>query len=1019
MSLHFDRYFSRDADSSTTRKVDVQIKNPSGEVLFEQKDVLVPDIPGCWSDQAVTIVANKYFYGDVDGEGTRESSIDMLIDRVVDTISDAGEDQGLLDIDSAQVFSDELRWLLRNQYGAFNSPVWFNVGLGHNYGITEEDESSWIYGWKDDQFGPGVDRVDPYGRPQASACFIISAEDTIEGIWSMMSESARLFKYGSGVGADWSALRSTQDTLSGGGTPSGPVSFMRVQDATGGTIKSGGKTRRAAIMQTLKSWHPDIQEFIGVKSAEERKAHALIDAGYDGSFNGEAYATVAFQNVNQSVRIDDAFMDAYNLAQPFDEELGYSDWYTLRSPSTGKELDQVLASEMMRKIAEGTWFCGDPGVQYEDTIQRWHTCSNDGPINSSNPCSEYMFLDDSACNLASINLKKFWNAQTQDYDAAGLEAAARVFITAQEILVDRAGYPSAKIAKNSHLYRPLGLGFANLGATLMAMGLPYNSQEGRAFAAGAMAVIHAAGYDQSAFMAREVGPFDRYEANKESVLNVLRMHRDSPVTKSESLYFERPVVRNLWKHANDVLETMVGNAEMYGVRNAQATVLAPTGTIAFMMDCDTTGIEPELALVKWKKLAGKGDGIMKIVNQTVEEGLQALAYRPITIKEIIAYIDENGYAEGAPGLHEEHYPVFDTSFRPDGCSRIIPWKAHVDMMAACQPFVSGAISKTINMDTDATVDEIEEAYVYGWEVGLKAIAIYRDGSKRTQPLNTAEDVEKTVDNADMVTMDIYDAADELYHFELPVSARTSLNKLIASFEQEIHRLENDRDGLSDELAQAGFRVRDAELTPVRRRLPDNRPSIIHKFRVGTHKGYLHIGLYPDTKMPGEIFINVAKEGSTISGLMDSFATAVSMGLQYGVPLPALVDKFSFVTFEPSGFTNNPIIRTSTSIIDYIFRWLGQSFVTKEQADEISFFNEPAPITDEPHIAPLPDEVLEMIQGSSWDSLNGSANAESVEVATPPAAVGGGSPPCDRCGNITMRSGTCYTCTVCGSTSGCG
>jgi len=676
---------------------------------------------------------------------------------------------------------------------------------------VEDSGGRTIWGWDPDT--QDIQDVDPYASPQGSACFIISVDDSIDDIWQLMTESARLFKFGSGVGADWSTLRSTREKLSGGGTPSGPVSFKRVQDSTGGTIKSGGKTRRAAIMQTLKIWHPDVEEFISAKQEEEKKAWALIEQGYDGSFNGPAYGSVDFQNVNQSVRVSDEFMQAVKDGARFG----------LRKVTNGEVVREVDARTLLDQISEGTYICGDPGVQYEDSIQRWHTCKTSGPINSSNPCSEYMFLDNSACNLTSLNLRKF-QKEDGSFDVARFRAAVRIYITAMEIIVDNAGYPSESIARNSHLFRPLGLGFANLGALLMAMGLPYDSNEGRAVAGAIMAIEHAEAYARSAEIAGnpKIGPFEGFTENKQSMMDVMRMHQTAAAD------IDKSCPEYLLHAAKESLERMVDLGEKHGYRNSQVTVLAPTGTIAFMMDCDTTGIEPDIALVKYKLLAGKGDGTLKIVNQTVPEALTRLGYEAGQIKEILSYINEHDTIEGAPGLDDVHLPVFDCAFKPFKGTRSVRSMGHIRMMAACQPFVSGAISKTVNMPEDVTLEEIGHAYMDGWQLGLKALAIYRENSKRSQPLSTSQGGNTKGTAA------------------LSADARPTNGS--------VHQ-------------------------PVRKRLPDHRMALTHKFSVGGHEGYLHVGLYPDTGAPGEIFLRMAKEGSTLSGLMEAFATCASIALQ--------------------------------------------------------------------------------------------------------------------------------------------
>ncbi len=988
--LGIDRVFSQDGsdplESVRWEVRDAAIRNQSGAAIFEQKNV---EFPVTWSQLSTNVVASRYFYGDLaSGEenpakGGRESSLRQLVHRVTRTIADWGAQQDYFASEQdGERFYDELTWLCVNQYGAFNSPVWFNVGLSHQYGIKDRGGKT-LSGW-DARAGKALP-VDPYQRPQASACFIISVKDSIDDIWKLMGESARLFKYGSGVGADWSTLRSSRETLSGGGVPSGPVSFMKVQDATGGTIKSGGKTRRAAIMQTLKVHHPDILEFVNSKQEEEKKAWALIEQGYDGSFNGPAYASVAFQNVNQSVRVTDAFMGAADEGKPF----------SLKAVTDGSVIDEMPAAKLLESIASGTWICGDPGMQYEDTIQRWHTCKNSAPINSSNPCSEYMFLDDSACNLASLNLRKFQTEQGQ-FDVERFRAATKVFITAMEILVDNAGYPSANIAERSHQYRPLGLGFANLGALLMSMGLPYDSARGRAVAGAIMAIEHCEAFATSAEIAGNtaIGPFEGYEENREPFLEVMRGHRDAVagIDPACPMY--------LLNAAHKSAERMMENGEKWGYRNAQATVLAPTGTIAFMMDCDTTGIEPDIALVKYKLLAGKGDGMLKIVNRTVPEALRVLGYAGEQIESIMRYIEENDTIEGADGLRDEHLSVFDCAFKPFKGERSIHHDGHLKMMGACQPFISGAISKTVNMPENATVEEIADVYLQGWKLGLKAVAIYRENSKRSQPLATSE------------------------------GGNTKSS--------QVKTAEAAGDGMSTAEPQIIERVVERVVhTAERRRLPDERPSITHKFSIAGHEGYLHVGLYPDTRMPGEIFITMAKQGSTISGLMDAFATSISIALQYGVPLADLCNKFSHMRFEPSGFTNNRQIPIAKSIMDYMFRYLSLKFEGRPT---------PAPtlpdagadqIETQGHASDL--EQAEMFSGGNEDPLVGSTveaflreNALATVAAVTPEAelslatveVAGfqnqeDAPPCTNCGSITVRAGSCYSCPNCGNTSGCG
>jgi ribonucleoside-diphosphate reductase alpha chain len=975
--LVIDRVFSAEGTdpfaSVEWERRDAAIRNKEGEAIFEQKDV---EFPVSWSPIAMNVVASKYFYGEVSrsGEdpahGGRESSLRQLVHRVTRTIADWGTEQGYFaSAEDGERFYDELTWLCVNQYGSFNSPTWFNVGLHHQYGVRDRGGKT-LYGW--DEETKSVVPVDPYGRPQASACFIISVEDSIDDIWQLMAESARLFKFGSGVGADWSMLRSTRETLSGGGTPSGPVSFMRVQDSTGSTIKSGGKTRRAAIMQTLKCDHPDLMEFVVAKQEEEKKAWALIEQGYDGSFNGPAYGSVAFQNVNQSVRVTDAFMQAAAVGAEF----------PLRAVTTGAEIDRVRAADVLGTISEGTWICGDPGLQYEDTIQRWHTCKNTAPIHSSNPCSEYMFLDDSACNLASLNLRRFQEADGR-FDVERFRAATRIFITAMEILVDNAGYPSAGITANSHTFRPLGLGFANLGALLMSMGIPYDSDEGRGVAGAITAIEHCEAYARSAEVAGNpaIGPFDGYAENEEPFLEVMRMHRDAVDD------IPRACPDYLLRAARESADRMLSYGTRYGYRNAQATVLAPTGTIAFMMDCDTTGIEPDLALVKYKLLAGKGDGQFKIVNRTVPEALTMLGYDDDARDAILAYVEENDTIEGAPGLAAEHLPVFDCAFKPKNGERSIHHMGHIRMMAACQPFVSGAISKTVNMPESSSVEDIADAYRKGWELGLKAVAIYRENSKRSQPLATSRGGN---------TKGAEPAGDGMATGEPRIVERV-VERIVARAE--------------------------------RHRLPDERPSITHKFSIAGHEGYLHIGLYPDSRMPGEIFITMAKEGSTISGLMDAFATSMSIALQWGVPLEDLCNKFSHMRFEPSGFTNNRQIPIAKSIMDYIARYLSLKFLgaarmtEDDAAPRLSV--QPATDAEQMDIFSAPSGSVDALVGATVDVwMQENDRAEAAGRKTAPLAHGSfqnqeDAPPCANCGSITVRAGSCYSCPNCGNTSGCG
>jgi ribonucleoside-diphosphate reductase alpha chain len=767
-------------------------------------------------------------------------------------------------------------------------------------------------------------------------------QDTRDAILTLARTEGMLFKFGSGTGSNLSAIRSSRELLAGGGTASGPVSFMKGFDAFAGVIKSGGKTRRAAKMVILNAEHPDVEEFINCKVEEEKKAWALIDAGYDGSFTGPAYASVFFQNSNNSVRVTDEFMRAV---------LDDGEWQTRRVLPPHDVMDTYKARDLMRQIAEATWICGDPGMQFDTTVNDWHTCPQTARINASNPCSEYMFLDDSACNLASINLMKFVNADGE-FNAEAFGRACEVFLTAQEILVDNASYPTKAIERNSHDYRPLGLGYANLGALLMSRGVPYDSAAGRDYAAAITAVMHGAGYAQSARIARDHGgAFPGYEKNRDSMLRVMRKHRAALKDIDRT-----NVPKDLFEAAKQVWDECVELGEQHGYRNAQATVLAPTGTIGFMMDCDTTGVEPDIALVKYKKLVG--GGLMKIVNNTVPSALKRLGYSATEVKDIIAYIDEHETIEGAPHLKDKDLAVFDCAFKPAQGVRSIHYMGHVKMMGAVQPFISGAISKTVNVPKGATVEEIQQAYIDSWRLGAKAVSIYRDGSKRTQPLNTSRDKQAAVA------------------------------------------------GVSEAVA-AG---------PARRKLPDERQSLTHKFDIAGHEGYITVGLYEDGQ-PGELFLTMAKEGSTISGFADAFAQAISYALQYGVPLQALVDKFSHVRFEPAGMTKNPDIRFAKSIVDYIFRWLAVKFLSHEAQYRAGVNVPEAPTT--------PEQLVLDVQAEGAKT----AAAEAPKpVAAPAPAVKKSAfaaiqnqedaPPCSTCGSIMVRSGACYKCANCGTTSGC-
>ncbi len=891
--LHFERYFSTEGvhpfDQVEWELRAATISNEKGEKIFEQKDV---EIPKSWSMTATNVVVSKYFHGQLGAPG-RETSVRQLIERVSRSYQKWGLKDGYFASQKdAEVFYDELVYLLVNQFMAFNSPVWFNVGV--------ED------------------------RPQCSACFINSVRDSMDSILTLAKTEGMLFKFGSGTGSNLSTLRSSREALSGGGTASGPVSFMKGFDAFAGVIKSGGKTRRAAKMVILNIEHPDIPEFINCKAEEEKKAWALIDAGYDGGFNvpGGAYDSVAYQNANHSVRVTDEFMKAV---------LEDKEWWT-KAVTSGSPMEKYRARDLMRQMAEAAWICGDPGMQYHSTINSWHTCSTTATINSSNPCSEYMFLDDTACNLASLNLMKF-RRDNGSFDVESFRKAIQVTITAMEISVDNSSYPTPSITQNSFDYRPLGLGYANLGALLMSRGVAYDSDEGRNLAGAITSLMCGEAYRQSALIAKEKGTFKGYAQNRESMLNVMAKH---------GIHAERmdrtTVQTDLWEAQASVWKDVVEFGKAYGIRNAQSTVLAPTGTIGFMMDCDTTGVEPDIALVKYKKLVG--GGLLKIVNQTVPEALAKLGYDDEQIEHIVAYIDKNDTIEGAPHLQEEHLPVFDCAFKPANGKRSIHYMGHIKMMSAVQPFLSGAISKTVNMPNEVTVEEIEQAYLEAWKLGLKAIAVYRDGCKRTQPLSTSLESRK----------------------EQPAAAR-----------------------------------------PQRRRLPDERRSITHKFSIAGHEGYVTVGMFEDGQ-PGELFITMSKEGSTISGLMDSLATSVSIALQYGVPLKVLVDKFSHARYEQSGFTNNPDIPIAKSVSDYIFRWLGKKFI-KEDGSPVE-----RPEEKRSEEAPKPLTILNAAATKAASVLE---KNEKVVFQTQADA-----PPCHECGSIMIRSGSCYKCLECGSTSGC-
>jgi ribonucleoside-diphosphate reductase alpha chain len=932
----------------TWEKRSASIADASGKAVFKQDNI---DVPASWSQTATNIVANKYFRGTI-GTPERETSVRQLILRVTSTITTWGRRRRYFATElDAQVFHDELAHLLVNQKVAFNSPVWFNVGVE--------------------------------AHPQCSACFINSVDDTMESILGLAKTEGMLFKFGSGAGSNLSPIRSSKELLAGGGTASGPVSFMRGFDAFAGVIKSGGKTRRAAKMVILNADHPDVLDFVDSKMLEEKKAWALIDQGYDGGFNvpGGAYDSVYFQNANHSVRVTNTFMKAV-----VDDGT-----YFTRAVRDGAPVDEYKARTVWKKMAEAAWLCGDPGVQFDTTINEWHTCKATAPINASNPCSEYMFLDDSACNLASFNLMKFRTVNADGsagFDVEAFRHAVALMMLAMEIIVDDASYPSEKIEKNSHAYRPLGLGYANLGALLMASGLPYDGDSGRAAAGAITALLGGESYAASAEIAKAKGPFSGYAKNRESMMGVMRKHARASYDVDAAFVPDAfrgalDAARDAWKNAVDV-------GDKHGFRNAQTTVLAPTGTIGFMMDCDTTGIEPDIALIKYKKLVG--GGLMKIVNQTVPAALDALGYSADEKVAILKHLEEQETIEGAPGLKAEHLPVFDCAFKPLNGERSIAPMGHVKMMAAAQPFLSGAISKTVNMPESSTTEDIEAIYLDAWKMGLKAIAIYRDNCKRSQPLSSS----KAQSDADGKRKDVATGP------QLPSAA--------AMF---------DADTLLDMLKdhpQKLFELK-ASLGGLRKKLPDERAAITHKFSIGGHEGYITVGLFEDGQ-PGEVFCTMSKEGSTISGLMDAFATATSLALQYGVPLKVLVDKFSHMRFEPSGFTGNPQIPIAKSLCDYIFRWLGMKFLPDADKPFDVSSQQPDMFSMKKSDSTPPTPVIEpKALAAAVASATTARPFEKAEKRIFQSQAD--APSCSSCGSIMIRAGACYKCDNCGNTSGCG
>ncbi len=976
-----------------------EITDDAGKVIFKQDNV---EVPATWSQLAAKVVCSKYFYGDP-SKSEREVSVRQLIHRVTRTIADWGVKDGYFSPEDGELYYQELTWLCLNQYGAFNSPVWFNVGLFHQYGIGQQsDRGNWHF---DPASGEARRAGTQYEYPQCSACFIQAVQDNMESIMELAYAEAMLFKFGSGTGTDLSPIRSSKEKLSGGGRPSGPMSFLKVYDQVANVVKSGGKTRRAAKMNTLRDWHGDIEEFITAKMREERKAWALIEQGYNGSFNGEAYGSVMYQNENLSVRVSDEFMQT---------ALDGGEWFT-RAITTGQTLERKDAGKLLDLIAEGTWVCGDPGLQYDGSIQKWHTCKGTQPIHSTNPCSEYVFLNDTACNLASLNLMRF-KREDGRFDVERFKAAVRIFITAQEIVVDNASYPTKRIAENSHVFRTLGLGYANLGSLIMSYGLAYDSDEGRALAGALTAIMTGHAYEQSAEMAGLLGPFPGYRDarcsgvekplspdNVEAMLGVIQLHRDAveQIQPSEEFGYLKLEARQCWDQA-------LAAGRRQGFRNAQVTVLAPTGTIAFLMDCDTTGVEPDIALVKYKHLAG--GGTLKILNRTVPEALRRLGYSEAesdairqhiedfdTIEDVMLAAEDprvkaglaKAGATAASGLKPAHLAVFDCAFKPHRGERSIHYLAHLKMMAAVQPFISGAISKTVNMPHSATPAEIRDTYVQAWKMGLKCVAIYRDGSKRSQPLNTRKG-----------------------------SAET--------------KSETEGPGQRLKVAESEpGSVPAQSVRPLRRRLPETRMAVNHKFNIAGHEGYLNVGLFEDGQ-PGELFITMAKEGSTIGGLMDTIATLTSLALQYGVPLEALVRKFSHQRFEPSGFTKNRDLPSASSLIDYIFRWMAFQFIAgyreKHRPDRgqqdlpmPGLHEEIAKRVNKP-VPELPvDEEEEVLEAKSGGS-DGAATSATAGMGTPALTASFvnmlDAPTCPNCGQVTVRNGACFKCLNCGESLGC-
>ncbi|HEY3218406.1 MAG TPA: vitamin B12-dependent ribonucleotide reductase [Candidatus Limnocylindria bacterium] len=907
--LQVERFFTREGvhpyDGVEWERRDAKIGGEGG-TIFEQKGV---EVPKFWSMTATNVVASKYFRGKL-ASPEREWSVKQMVDRVVDQITNWGIEGGYFLTDrDAQVFSHELKYLMVHQHASFNSPVWFNIGV---QGVPQ----------------------------QASACFILSVDDDMHSILDWFKNEGIIFKGGSGSGINVSRIRSSKEQLSGGGYASGPVSFMRGADSVAGSIKSGGTTRRAAKMVVLDADHPDVREFVWCKAKEEKKAWALGEAGYDMSLNGDAWQSIQFQNANNSVRATDGFME---------KAVAGGSW-ELIARLDGAAVETLEAQALLREISEAAWQCGDPGMQFDTTINDWHTSPVSGRINGSNPCSEYMSIDDSACNLASLNLMRFVHSDGE-FDVERFARAVDVVFTAQEILVGFSDYPTAAITRNAKSHRQLGLGYANLGALLMHRGLAYDSNEGRAYSAAITALMTGEAYAQSARIAAVVGPYEAYAKNRAGHDRVMDKHRAAAYKIVPDL-----LPPTLLSAARQAWDDAVALGKQNGYRNAQASVLAPTGTISFMMDCDTTGVEPDIALVKYKRLVG--GGMLKLINGTVPAALRRLGYTETQASAITTYIEAHDTIEGAPELRDEHLAVFDCAFKPQNGTRSIHHMGHIKMMGAVQPFISGAISKTVNLPETATVDDVMEAYVESWKHGVKAIAVYRDGSKKVQPLSTNADASNAKKKPEVIERIV-----------------------------EVNR-------------------------PQRRRLPDTRHSMTHKFSIEGHEGYITVGLFDDGT-PGELFVTMAKEGSTLSGMMDAFATSISIMLQYGVPLPHMVDKFAHMRFEPSGWTGNPQIGMAKSIVDYVFRWLGHNYLSATDREMLGLVRH-TEITDtalqldlaiKPHLTqnvePAP-ATASTVRPASVRRMN----------STPDA------PPCPRCGWLTVRSGTCHKCENCGETTGC-